>query len=111
MELQVERQTHRYVVSIPALDEAEKEVFEFIEMNTPHQYWMGMSFLALSDIYLARGDHFSAINTLQSLIDYYTVPDDGIIANAKQRRADLADQVEEELSPGDEQLPVNDPVQ
>jgi tetratricopeptide (TPR) repeat protein len=87
------------------MDQAEKEVYQFIEMNTPHQYWMGMSFLTLSDIYIAKGDEFSAINSLQSLIDYYTIPDDGIIANAKQRRAALAEQAEREIAP------EGDPVQ
>lgn len=87
------------------LEQAEKEVFEFIEMNTPHQYWMGMAFLSLADIYVAREDEFSAINTLQSLIDYYTIPDDGIIANAKQRRNVLRDQAESDISP------ENEPVQ
>jgi TolA-binding protein len=81
------------------LDKAEEEVYRFIEMNTPHQYWMGMAFLTLSDIYIAKGDHFSAINSLQSLIDYYTIPDDGIIANAKQRRAALAAQAESDIAP------------
>ena len=76
------------------LDEAEKQVYAFIEMNTPHQYWMGMAFLTLSDIYIEKGDEFSAINSLQSLIDYYTIPDDGIIANAKQRKAALTEQAE-----------------
>jgi tetratricopeptide (TPR) repeat protein len=76
------------------LDEAENQVYAFIEMNTPHQYWMGMAFLALSDIYIEKGDEFSAINSLQSLIDYYTIPDDGIIANAKQRKAALTEQAE-----------------
>ncbi len=87
------------------LDEAEKEVFGFIEMNTPHQYWMGMAFLTLADIYVAREDEFSAINTLQSLIDYYTLPDDGIIANATQRRNVLRDKAEQDISP------ANEPVQ
>jgi len=82
------------------MDEAEEEVYEFIEMNTPHQYWMGMAFLTLSDIYLAKGDEFSAINSLQSLIDYYTIPDDGIIANAKQRKAALTEQAESDIVPG-----------
>jgi tetratricopeptide (TPR) repeat protein len=84
------------------IDQAEEEVYEFIEMNTPHQYWMGMAFLALSDIYIAKGDEFSAINSLQSLIDYYTIPDDGIIANAKQRRAALTEQAESDIAPGQE---------
>ena len=86
------------------LDEAEKLVYEFIEMNTPHQYWMGMSFLALSDIYIEKGDEFSAINSLQSLIDYYTIPDDGIIANAKQRKAALTEQAESDIAPEPEQV-------
>jgi tetratricopeptide (TPR) repeat protein len=81
------------------LDGAEEQVYQFIEMNTPHQYWMGMAFLTLSDIYLAKGDEFSAINSLQSLIDYYTIPDDGIIDNAKQRRAALAEQAESGIAP------------
>ncbi|HER09657.1 MAG TPA: tetratricopeptide repeat protein [Bacteroides sp.] len=84
------------------IDAAEEEVYEFIEMNTPHQYWMGMAFLTLSDIYIAKGDEFSAINSLQSLIDYYTIPDDGIIANAKQRKAALTEQAESDIVPGPE---------
>ena len=86
------------------LEQSEKEVFEFIEMNTPHQYWMGMAFLTLSDIYVAREDDFSAINTLQSLIDYYTIPDDGIIANARQRRNVLRDKAESDISPENDSI-------
>ncbi|MCK4750217.1 MAG: hypothetical protein KAT15_24340, partial [Bacteroidales bacterium] len=80
-------------------EKAEEEVYGFIEMNTPHQYWMGMAFLTLSDIYIAKDDEFSAINSLQSLIDYYTIPDDGIIANAKQRKAALTEQAESDIAP------------
>ena len=87
------------------IDEAEKEVYEFIEMNTPHQYWMGMAFLTLSDVYISKDDEFSAINTLQSLIDYYTIADDGIVANARQRRNALRDKAESDISP------ENEPVQ
>jgi len=86
------------------LDEAEKMVYEFIEMNTPHQYWMGMAFLTLSDIYIEKGDEFSAINSLQSLIDYYTIADDGIIANAKQRKAALTEQAESDIAPEPESI-------
>jgi tetratricopeptide (TPR) repeat protein len=81
------------------MEQAEEEIYEFIEMNTPHQYWMGMAFLTLSDIYIAKGDEFSAINSLQSLIDYYTIPDDGIIANARQRKVALTEQAESEIAP------------
>jgi len=86
------------------LDKAEEMVYKFIEMNTPHQYWMGMAFLTLSDIYIEKGDEFSAINSLQSLIDYYTIADDGIIANAKQRKAALTKEAESDIAPEQEPL-------
>lgn len=86
------------------MDLAEEEAFEYAEMNTPHQYWMGMTLLTLSDVFIAREDEFSAINTLQSLIDYYTVPDDGIIANARQRKAALTEQAESEIAPEPEEV-------
>ena len=86
------------------MDRAEEMVYEFIEMNTPHQYWMGMAFLTLSDIYIEKGDEFSAINSLQSLIDYYTIADDGIIANAKQRKAALTEQAESDIAPEPESV-------
>lgn len=81
------------------VDAAEDQIYSFIEMNTPHQYWMGMAFLTLSDIFLAKGDDFSAINSLQSLIDNYPVPDDGIIDNAKQRKAALTEEAESNIAP------------
>jgi tetratricopeptide (TPR) repeat protein len=76
---------------------AEEEIYEFIEQNTPHQYWMGKAFLLLSDVYIAMGDQFQAIHTLKSIIDYYTIPDDGIIAEAKRRHENLAGAVDEQI--------------
>lgn len=67
------------------IDEAETLIYEFIDQNTPHQYWMARMFLLLADISLKRGDDFQARATLQSLRDYYQVEDDGILdeVNAK----------------------------
>ncbi len=76
---------------------AEEGIYDFIEKNTPHQYWMGESFLLLSDIYVAQDDEFQAIHTLKSIIDYYTVPDDGIIDEAKRRHDKLTKEVEGEI--------------
>lgn len=80
------------------MDQAEELVYNFINMNTPHQYWMGMAFLTLSDIYLEKEDEFSAINTLQTLIANYPIPDDGIIANAKQRKAAMTVEAESDIA-------------
>ncbi len=67
------------------LEKAESEVFSFSEKNTPHSYWLAKSFILLSDIYSKKEDSFQAKATLQSVIDGYAIPDDGIIdlASAK----------------------------
>ncbi len=63
--------------------EAEKRVNEFIEMNSPHHFWLGKSFILLSDLFMEKKDLFQARYTLQSVIDNYSVKDDGIIEAAK----------------------------
>ena len=64
---------------------SEKEIYDLVAMNTPHQYWMARSFILLADIYLRIGDDFQARHTLQSIIDNYDIPGDGIIADTKSR--------------------------
>jgi TolA-binding protein len=68
---------------------AEKEIFDFIKKGTSYQYWMGKSFLLLSDIYVDKKDVFQATQTLQSLLDYYEITDDGIKAEAKEKKDKL----------------------
>jgi outer membrane protein assembly factor BamD (BamD/ComL family) len=70
-------------------DLAEKEIKEFINKNTPHQYWLGKSFLLWSDIFVDRKDEFQAMQTLQSILDYYEIPNDGIRAEAKEKKDKL----------------------
>jgi TolA-binding protein len=70
-------------------DAAEKEIFDFINKNTPFQFWLGKSFLLLSDIYVDKKDDFQASQTLQSVIDYYGNNDDGIKTEAKEKKDKL----------------------
>ncbi len=67
------------------IDKSEKVILEFIGLGTPHQYWLAKSFLLLSDIYLAKEDRFQAKANLQSVIDNYSITDDGIIEEAKEK--------------------------
>ncbi|MDR2894892.1 MAG: tetratricopeptide repeat protein, partial [Alistipes sp.] len=68
---------------------AEEAVFALSQAGTPHGYWLGRAFLTLGDIYVGEGDTFQARATLQSIVDGYTPEDDGIVAAAKERIANL----------------------
>ena len=73
-------------------DDAQKEIMNFIDKNTPYQYWLGKSFILLSDIYVDRNDEFQAVNTLQSILDYYENNNDGIKTEAKVKHDKLVSQ-------------------
>ena len=68
-----------------SIQKSETEILDFIEKNTPYQYWLGKSFILLADIYLSRNDEFQAKHTLKSLVENYNVADDGIIAEASKK--------------------------
>jgi TolA-binding protein len=76
--------------------ESENTVFEFIDLNTPHEYWMAKSFILLADLYLVKEDEFQAVQTLQSIIDYYEETDDGILDLAIRKRAEILKKQEAE---------------
>ncbi len=55
---------------------AEKEIFDFIDRNTPHQYWLAKSFILLADIYADQGREFEAKQYLLSVRENYGEKDD-----------------------------------
>jgi len=69
--------------------EAEKVITEFIDMKSPHQFWMARVFLLLADISIKKGDSLQARATLQSLKDYYKVDNDGILDEVKAKISSL----------------------
>ncbi len=64
------------------LKEAENEVMDFIDKNSPHQYWLAKSFILLAKTYEKQNDRFQATHTLKSVMENYEVKDDGIIEEA-----------------------------
>jgi TolA-binding protein len=54
------------------LKKSEKETFEFIDKNTPHQYWLAKSFILLSDIYVEENRDFEAKQYLLSVRENYS---------------------------------------
>ena len=57
-------------------DFCEDEINEFIEMSTPHAYWMARSFILLADLYAAQGKTLEAKQYLLSLQNNYDGDDD-----------------------------------
>ena len=57
-------------------EKAEKEVLGYIEVSTPHTYWLARSFVLLSDIYVKMGRNLDAKQYLLSLKQNYQEQDD-----------------------------------
>ena len=58
------------------LDEAEKQVLDYMEVSTPHTYWLARSFILLSDVYKKMGKNLDARQYLLSLKQNYQADDD-----------------------------------
>ena len=71
------------------IEESERNVTQFIDQNSPHPYWMAKMFLLLADISIRKGETLQARATLQSLREYYTITDDGILDEVKVKLASL----------------------
>ncbi len=72
----------KYYADNNRLKDAENEVMDFIEKNSPQKYWLGKSFILLAHIYEKMNDLFQATNTLKSVIENYDIKDDGIVEEA-----------------------------
>jgi tetratricopeptide (TPR) repeat protein len=57
-------------------NEAENEVLEFAQTNTPHPFWLAKSFVLLADIYIHLENDFQAKQYLLSLQRNYTENDE-----------------------------------
>jgi tetratricopeptide (TPR) repeat protein len=70
--------------------ESEKVVNEFVGLSTPHQYWMARVFILLADISVKKDDKLQARATLQGLLDYYSIDNDGILDEVRAKLEELS---------------------
>lgn len=57
-------------------EKAEEEVLNYIEVSTPHTYWLARSFVLLADVYVKLGRNLDAKQYLLSLQQNYQADDD-----------------------------------
>ncbi len=97
------------LVSQNKLDQAENEVMDFIDKNSPHQFWLAKSFILLADIYTSKGDDFQAKHTLKSIVENYPENNDGIIetASAKLQHLEEIEQQQQEQKDSPMQIDIN----
>lgn len=71
------------------IDDAEKEILSFSNQSTSHEFWIARSFITWADIFAARENYFQAIETLQSIINYYENSEDGILVLANSKKTEI----------------------
>lgn len=83
---------------------AENEIQDFIKKGTPHQYWLGRSFLLFSKILIESNKTFQAKAYLQSIIDNYMKKNDGIIEDASKLLEEINESENEKFKPKTEEI-------
>jgi TolA-binding protein len=69
-------QLAQYLFDTGKTADAEKEVLNYLEVSTPHTYWLARSFVLLSDIYAKLDRKLEARQYLLSLKQNYQADDD-----------------------------------
>lgn len=67
--------------------ESQKTIFEVINQKPSYGFWVGKSFLLLSDVYIALGDRYNAKYTLKTYIDKSTNAE--LVAEAKLKLSNI----------------------
>jgi TolA-binding protein len=66
----------------PDLTKSETIIRELLKMKPGYDYWIAKALILQTRILIQKKDLFQAENTIQSVIDHYTVQDDGIQTEA-----------------------------
>ncbi|MFR9620317.1 MAG: tetratricopeptide repeat protein [Rikenellaceae bacterium] len=70
-------------------DETKELIFRFADTPDVDSYWLAKSFILLGDIYMLEDDTFQARATYQSIVDGYSISNDGVIDEAKEKISNL----------------------
>jgi TolA-binding protein len=69
--------------------DAQQACFDLSNQVPAYEYWVARGFIILADTYAKLGNDFQAKSTLQSIIEEYSVNDDGVIEEANKKLAEI----------------------
>ena len=61
----------QYYIDNGDISDAEKVLTAFTDEGSPHEYWLARGFIALADVYHARGKDYLAVEYIKSLKENY----------------------------------------
>ncbi len=70
--------------------DAQQACFDLSNQVPSYEYWVAKGFIILAESYSKLGNDFQAKSTLQSIIDEYSVQDDGIIIEAQKKLDEIS---------------------
>ena len=70
--------------------DAQQACFDLSNQVPSYEYWVAKGFIILADTYSKLGNDFQAKSTLQSIIEEYSVEDDGIIVLAQKKLDEIS---------------------
>ncbi len=70
--------------------DAQQACFDLSNQVPSYEYWVAKGFIILADTYSKLGNDFQAKSTLQSIIEEYSIEDDGIIVLAQKKLDEIS---------------------
>jgi TolA-binding protein len=69
--------------------DAQQACFDLSNQVPAYEFWVAKGFIILAETYAKLGNDFQAKSTLESIIDEYSIENDGIIEEAKKKLTEL----------------------
>lgn len=69
--------------------DAQQACFDLSNQVPAYEYWVAKGFIILAETYAKLGNDFQAKSTLQSIIEEYSITDDGVIEEANKKLVEL----------------------
>ena len=69
--------------------DAQQACFDLSNQVPAYEYWVARGFIILAETYAKLGNDFQAKSTLQSIIEEYSIKDDGVIDEANKKLLEI----------------------